>query len=165
MGLISRVFGGPAATTALGSAARGLAEVFTANRTRKMELSHDAYIAALGEAGAEFAGPRCGWFDAFVNGLNRLPRPLLALGTLGLFVYAMVSPDSFSQRMVGLQQVPEPLWWLLGAIVSFYFGAREAHYFRLGGGTRPERGGTAAPVASTKAPSQNAALVDWQRGR
>ena len=26
--------------------------------------------------------------------------------------------------------MPEPLWWLLGAIVSFYFGARELHYFR-----------------------------------
>jgi hypothetical protein len=26
--------------------------------------------------------------------------------------------------------VPEPLWWLLGAIVSFYFGARELHYLR-----------------------------------
>jgi hypothetical protein len=32
--------------------------------------------------------------------------------------------------MVGLNAVPEPLWWLLGAIVAFYFGARETHYFR-----------------------------------
>jgi hypothetical protein len=26
--------------------------------------------------------------------------------------------------------VPEPLWWLLGAVVAFYFGAREAHHLR-----------------------------------
>ncbi|HKL06334.1 MAG TPA: 3TM-type holin, partial [Roseovarius sp.] len=26
--------------------------------------------------------------------------------------------------MQGIALVPEPLWWLLGAIVSFYFGAR-----------------------------------------
>jgi len=26
--------------------------------------------------------------------------------------------------MQGLALVPEPLWWLLGAVVSFYFGAR-----------------------------------------
>jgi hypothetical protein len=32
--------------------------------------------------------------------------------------------------MQGLQLVPEPLWWLLGAIVSFYFGARELHHQR-----------------------------------
>jgi hypothetical protein len=31
-------------------------------------------------------------------------------------------------RMEGLALVPEPLWWLMGAIVSFYFGARmQAH--------------------------------------
>jgi len=39
-------------------------------------------------------------------------------------------PISFAERMVGLELVPDPLWWLLGAIVSFYFGARELHYFR-----------------------------------
>jgi hypothetical protein len=33
--------------------------------------------------------------------------------------------------MVGLAEVPEPLWWLLGAIVGFYFGARELHYRRV----------------------------------
>ncbi|MEM7692166.1 MAG: 3TM-type holin, partial [Pseudomonadota bacterium] len=30
----------------------------------------------------------------------------------------------FSERMQGIALVPEPLWWLLGVIVSFYFGAR-----------------------------------------
>ncbi len=65
-----------------------------------------------------------------MNGLNRLPRPFLAFGTIGLFVYAMVDPPRFGERMVGLNMVPEPLWWLLGAVVGFYFGAREAYYFR-----------------------------------
>jgi Holin of 3TMs, for gene-transfer release len=46
------------------------------------------------------------------------------LGTLGLFVAAMVNPLWFSARMQGIALVPEPLWWLLGVIVSFYFGAR-----------------------------------------
>ncbi|MEP3635218.1 MAG: 3TM-type holin, partial [Shimia thalassica] len=27
-------------------------------------------------------------------------------------------------RMAGLALVPEPLWWLLGVVVSFFFGAR-----------------------------------------
>ena len=36
----------------------------------------------------------------------------------------MVDPVWFASRMQGLALVPEPLWWLLGAIVSFYFGAR-----------------------------------------
>ncbi|SLN16378.1 holin family protein [Roseisalinus antarcticus] len=80
--------------------------------------------AALSQLAAEFARPRKGLFDRIIDGLNRLPRPLLAFGTIGLFVVAMVDPIWFASRMQGIQLVPEPLWWLMGAIVSFYFGAR-----------------------------------------
>jgi len=130
------------------------------NATRKMLAAHDAYIAALGEYGAEFQSAGDGWFDRFVNGLNRLPRPMLALGTLGLFAYAMADPEGFGRRMVGLNQVPEPLWWLLAAIVGFYFGAREAYYFRTGSTSR----GTAAlqtPAIGDKA--GNPALEEWRQ--
>ncbi|MFC2967172.1 holin family protein [Acidimangrovimonas pyrenivorans] len=161
MGLISRLFGGPAATAALGNAITGVAETFTPSATKRMELSQQAYLAAQQEAGAEFASPGAGGFDRFVNGLNRLPRPLLAFGTLGLFVDAMVDPAGFATRMTGLAAVPQPLWWLLGAIVSFYFGAREAHYFRLDRSARPGVPASAAsrPVAEDE---PNAALDNWR---
>lgn len=80
--------------------------------------------AALQQFAAEFGQSRKGWFDRIIDGLNRLPRPMLAFGTLGLFVSAMVDPIWFAGRMQGIALVPEPLWWLMGAIVSFYFGAR-----------------------------------------
>lgn len=144
MGLISNLIGVGDAVTAVGNTAQGLAEVFTPNATKKMELSAQAYGAVQSEAGAEFQSVGTDRFDRFVNGLNRLPRPLLALGTLALFGYAMSDPAGFSLRMAGLATVPEPLWWLLGAIVSFYFGAREAHYFRM------DR--VAATGAATEAP-------------
>lgn len=152
MGLIDKVFGGAAATTALGQAATGVAEVFVPNATKKMQAAHEAYMAALDEHGVEFQYASPGRFDRFVNGLNRLPRPMLALGTLGLFVYAMVEPMAFAERMVGLNYVPEPLWWLLAAIVGFYFGAREAHYFRTRpGGTPPARVATPQPTEANPA--------------
>lgn len=153
MGLIERVIGGSAAATALGNAAAGVAEVFTTNATKQMEASQAAYIAALDEHGAEFQYVRPGLFDRFVNGLNRMPRPMLALGTLSLFVYAMVDPTGFAERMVGLGYVPEPLWWLLGAIVSFYFGAREAYYFR--------NSGTSPAAAAPR--DENRALSEWRQ--
>jgi len=80
--------------------------------------------AALAQFAAEFAGPRASLFDWTIDALNRIPRPAMALGTLGLFVAAMVDPIWFAARMQGIALVPEPLWWLLGAVVSFYFGAR-----------------------------------------
>ncbi|WP_068110402.1 holin family protein [Tropicimonas marinistellae] len=80
--------------------------------------------AALAQFAAEFTQPRKSLFDQVIDGLNRIPRPAMALGTLALFVTAMVDPIWFAARMQGIALVPEPLWWLLGAIVGFYFGAR-----------------------------------------
>lgn len=148
MGLIGAILGSPTATNAIGTAVTSVAEVFTPNATKKMEADAAAYQAVLDEHGAEFQYSRPGLFDRFVNGLNRMPRPMLALGTLGLFVYAMLDPVGFAQRMVGLNYVPEPLWWLLGAIVSFYFGAREAYYLR---NRTPVPASAAATVAAAGA--------------
>ncbi|MDB6176948.1 holin family protein [Paracoccus sp. Z330] len=172
MGMIDRFIGLGANATALGNAAAGMAEVFTRNQTRKMELEEAAYSQAVSQFGQEFAVQQSGVFNSLVNGLNRLPRPLLALGTMGLFVYAMIEPTGFGLRMQGLQQVPEPLWWLLGAIVGFYFGAREAHYFRHRNWSVPENGAMAKSASATPqmlqgwvAPKEdfadNAALRDW----
>lgn len=160
MGVIGQILGADKAIAAAGAAAQGVAEVFTPSATRRMELSAEAQMAALRQLGAEYQLAPQGWFDRFVNGINRLPRPMLAFGTIGLFVYAMMDPDNFARRMVGLNAVPEPLWWLLGAVVGFYFGAREAHYFR----TRPvaAAAASAAEAATTPVPDENAALRDWQ---
>ena len=162
MGMIDRLLGVAPAVTALGSAASGMAEIFTQNATRRMELDEEAYARAIGQLGQEFQLAPVSWFDSFVNGLNRLPRPLLALGTMALFIYAMAEPAGFGLRMQGLQQVPEPLWWLLGAIVGFYFGAREAHYLRNRVWTVPK----ADPVAQPEGDfTDNAALRDWSDGQ
>lgn len=156
MGVIADVARAPIA--AAGEAVQGVSEVFLPNATRQMELSSEAYQAALAAAAAEFAHAGPSWFDRAINGLNRLPRPLLALGTLWLFAYAMADPIGFALRMRGLAEVPKPLWWLLGANVGFYFGAREMHYLRspgraLGGalaglatGARGEGGLAQAPL-------------------
>lgn len=103
---------------------RDTAEVFVENREAGAVRDVDLHRATLEAYAAEFMHPQKGMFDRFMDGLNRLPRPALALGTLGLFTAAMVDPIWFSARMQGISLVPDPLWWLLGAIVSFYFGAR-----------------------------------------
>ncbi len=122
MGLIDRMmgllFGGA------GNVVRETAEVFRENAEGRAVREAELSQAALAQFAAEFAALRPGLFDRVIDGLNRLPRPALALGTLGLFVAAMVDPVWFAARMQGVALVPEPLWWLMGAIVSFYFGAR-----------------------------------------
>ena len=101
--------------------------------------------------------------------LRAVSWKVYAFGTLGLFIYAMVDPVAFAQRMVGLNAVPEPLWWLLGAVVAFYFGARETHYFR----NRPvisPYAPSGMPQAAAAEPTgravsePNPALEDWRGG-
>lgn len=164
MGVMDRFLGGSAAITSVANAATGVAEVFRENTTRRMELDEEAYARAMAQLTGEFASQPRGWFDGLMNGMNRMPRPLLTLGTIALFAYAMIEPAGFGLRMQNLNLVPEPLWWLLGAIISFYFGAREAHYFR----TRPMIA-KAVPVTLAKpregdAFEDNPALRDWAAG-
>jgi len=107
-----------------GNIIKDTAEVFMENTEAAAEREAAWRAAALSQFATEFTQPRKGLFDRVMDGINRLPRPALAIGTLGLFTAAMVDPVWFAARMQGLQLVPEPLWWLMGAIVSFYFGAR-----------------------------------------
>lgn len=129
MGIFGRIFG-RGTVGSVGKAVTDVVEVFRPNATELSKLNHETQIAVLKQFTGEFTDSGTGWFDQFVNGLNRLPRPFLALGTIGLFTFAMSAPAAFAERMKGLAYVPDPLWWLLGAVVSFYFGARELHYRR-----------------------------------
>lgn len=116
--ILKALFGGNA------NVVRETAEVFRVNAEAADKRAAEMQDAALEQMAAEFKIENRGSFDRFMDGVNRIPRPAMALGTLGLFIAAMIDPLWFGARMAGLALVPEPLWWLLGAIVSFYFGAR-----------------------------------------
>lgn len=122
MGLIGRIL-----TAIFGdgrNVVRETAEVFRENAEAGAERGKAVQLAAMAAQGAEFRAAGRSRFDEIMDGVNRLPRPVMALGCIGLVVVAMIDPVWFSARMAGLALVPEPLWWLLGVIVSFYFGAR-----------------------------------------
>lgn len=190
MGMIGRVvellFGGGR------NVLRDTAEVFRENAEAGAQRAQAVRMGALDQFAAEFAVPRQGLFDRVMDGVNRLPRPALALGTLGLFVAAMVDPIWFAARMQGIALVPEPLWWLLGVIVSFYFGARhqrKAQDFQRDiaatmarapqamvniaalEGMRADSPGAADPgtditvAAAAVTPEANPALEDWRKAR
>jgi hypothetical protein len=123
MGLKKIIEGlGGGAASDVGGAVRDVAQVWTVNADQSDARDVGALQAALGQFGAEFGG--AGVFNRVVDGINRLPRPMLAFGVVALFVMAMIDPVWFGARMTGLALVPEPLWILIGAVVTFYFGSR-----------------------------------------
>ncbi|MFD1156754.1 holin family protein [Roseovarius aestuarii] len=184
--LLNLVFGGGRNVVA------ETAEVFRENAEAGAEREAGLRTQSMVQYAAEFAPRQRGWFDRWMDGVNRLPRPAMALGTLGLFVAAMVDPIWFAERMQGIALVPEPLWWLLGAIVSFYFGARhqlKGQEFQRSLATTMSRapkvvdniaalrnlradspgvadtGPDASLALASVVPGNNAALAEWQRVR
>ncbi|SIN86839.1 holin family protein [Vannielia litorea] len=152
-GVLTAVFGGGRNRLA------ETVEVFRENAEAGAARAAAYQGAALDQFGREFMIERRGWFDRFMDGLNRLPRPALALGTLFLFVTALVDPIWFAARMQGIALVPEPLWWLMGAIVSFYFGAR--HQAK---GQEFQRSIAAAVALAPQVQANMAALAALQAG-
>lgn len=173
MGLIDQIFGWVFGGNR--NAVVEVAEVFRENAEAGAIRAADIQTTAMTQFAAEFTNPQKGLFDRFMDGVNRVPRPALALGTLALFLAAMFDPAWFAARMIGLSTVPEPLWWLLGAIVSFYFGARhqsKGQDFQrsLAQVVKPIQTVTAEePVLiqleKTASLSGNAAVDDWNRWR
>lgn len=169
MGLIERIFG--LVFGGSSNAVVDVAEVFRENAEAGAVRAASLQTHALDQYAHEFSNTQKGMFDRFMDGVNRVPRPALALGTLGLFVSSMYDPIWFQSRMTGLSAVPEPLWWLLGAIVSFYFGAR--HQFKgqdfqrdiLRTISTPPPVKPASTEVTVSTNSGNAALDDWHRWR
>lgn len=170
----------------------GIIKTVAGDKSAREANSHEAYMSSHQQAGQEFMTHlNRSWFDSLIDGINRLPRPTLAIGTIGLFVYAMYSPVEFGVRMEGLALVPEPLWMILFAIIAFYFGSRELQYSRKmkTSSTREEVGRVVSniqqlrslepgrePMAASITPAEfesementaeplsNAAVMEWNR--
>ncbi len=99
---------------------------------------------------ADTAPSGSGRYDLLIDAANRLPRPALAFGAIAIFLFAMIDPAAFAQRMVALKAAPDELWWLLGAVIATHFGAREAYHMRH------RKGGPVTPVPDAPPPERPA---------
>ena len=120
------------ALTGLFRPAKELIEVFRPNAELAAARGHEEIMAlseqdmaALQQFAAEFhARERRTWWDSLVDGLNRLPRPLITLGILAFFVLAPLEPVRFLEIAKVYQVMPDGFWALLSVVVAFYFGGR-----------------------------------------
>jgi Holin of 3TMs, for gene-transfer release len=112
--------------------AKELVEVFKPNAGSEAQRGHAERLAlsaqdlaSLQQFAAEFQ-PRAKstWWDSFIDGLNRLPRPLITLSVGAFFVLAPLDPLRFAQVARAYELMPDGFWALLSIIVAFYFGGR-----------------------------------------
>lgn len=126
------------------------------------------------------ARPRAA-YDRLLDAVNRLPRPIMVLGSLALVLSALLAPAWFSARMEALSNMPEALWWIIGAVVSLHFGARyqdRSHDLQreVAQAVLPAApvalpaaeaspGADAALVTETLEPGPNPALTAWRAAK
>lgn len=86
----------------------------------------ESRAAAQSEYAAEFASDKQGWFSNFMDGVNRIPRPMMTFYFFWLvFVLPIMNLSLFQKIMEAYTYVPAELWGIGSLIVTFYFGGRE----------------------------------------
>jgi cell wall hydrolase len=149
-GLVKTIWGDRAAKDAALAAARAAEGAALAGE------QHDV----LGEFAAEFvARQQRTWWDSFADGINRMPRPMMALGIQAMFIWAAFDPVTFVECMRALQTVPEPLWIVWGGIASFFFGGRILERLPQGWKVEPRALDLAKEIVSERAGRREAAAA------
>lgn len=107
-------------------------EIFKENAEHKGQRKHEEEMADIGrdlaslqQFSTEFheRKQRTFW-DSFVDGLNRLPRPILTISILSFFFLAPINPERFLIIAKSYEMMPTGYWALLSVIIGFYFGGR-----------------------------------------
>ena len=112
--------------------AQSIIETFKPNTENQTVRTHESDLqdmsqdsSVINQFATEFhARQKRTWWDSLVDGLNRLPRPLLTFSVLGFFILAPLDPDKFAKISAAYALVPNGYWALLSVIVGFYFGGR-----------------------------------------
>ncbi|NKD85951.1 hypothetical protein HEQ63_07115 [Haematospirillum jordaniae] len=73
--------------------------------------------------------PISAW-DRGIDNLNRLPRPLMALGVIALMAWPAINPRTFAEAMQSYAMMPDWLVQLVMAVVLAYFVSRTVEKIR-----------------------------------
>lgn len=116
-----------------------------------------AIYEAYGKEWSYAAVNRNKW-DSLWDGLNRMPRPLLGLGTFLVFAIAFIDPDHAGRSFAALAKLPSEAWALLVLVVTFYFGSR---YLEKGSALKGAMG-IVERQAATAPVSGNPVVEQWR---
>ena len=103
---------------------RDIAGTFVAPKDTRALNEHEYKLAVLQQFQAYTTSEKGSVFERFVSGLNALPRPILALGSIFLVGYSIYDSERATAAYAALEIIPTELWGMLGIVVSFYMGGR-----------------------------------------
>ena len=103
------------------------ATVFTQNKEQRAIREYNLTQSAQAQFAKEFENSKTKW-DSFIDGLNRLPRPIFVFGVIYFFYLSFTNPKAFIDAMEAMALVPAWLWGMVSTIVLFFFGGRVYHH-------------------------------------
>lgn len=125
MGILSWLIGGGGGVDKVAGGAERIGGIFRPNAERSAQRAHDADGAVMGQYSSEFnARNNRGWFDQFVDGMNRLVRPFITFSIFGIFIYTPIDPLKMTEVFTAWALIPAGLWTIATVIVGFFFGGR-----------------------------------------
>lgn len=139
-------------------------DVYTAiegdQAARDQQLSSEQ-IALFNAYAAEFVArqQRTPW-DSFVDGINRLIRPCLAIGALSTLGFAVVDPVLYAETMRALALTPEWIGIIIGGIFTFFFSGRIIEKLPRKWKIEPDLVEAAKQIAIDRAARQASSVVD-----
>jgi hypothetical protein len=83
---------------------------------------HEEQLALIAQQGEGFG--RGGWFNDLVDGMNRLVRPLVTYGVIGMFAFMLANPAQFKEVVEAAALTPAWMWALIATVIGFWFGGR-----------------------------------------
>lgn len=120
LGLIAKLFSG-----GIIDSVGGVIRSIFGDKQERERYSHEQQISVQDSYAAEFLAPeKKHWFNMFVDGANRLVRPLFTYGIVLMFWWAATNPQEFAVYIKTLQIVPESMWTIMWTIIGFWFGGR-----------------------------------------
>lgn len=93
------------------------------SKAKRDKYQAQARDSVYSQFASEFGHSRTAW-DSLIDGINRMPRPLMTFGVVYLFYMCWSDPEAFVRGAEALQYMPKEGWYILGAIVTFWFAAR-----------------------------------------
>ena len=101
----------------------GLAQTFFGNKAEREIAAASEDSQTEQEFSSEFQGRfiKGTWFDSLMDGINRLPRPVIVFSVFYLFLDAYRNPANFIVVMDAMALIPQALWTLLYKLLVFIF--------------------------------------------
>ena len=107
---------------------REIAGQFIAPKDTRQLNQHEYKLAVLEQFQAYTTSNKGSMFERFVGGLNALPRPLIALGTISLIGYIIIAPTEAGvilQAKIEMLNTFNTFWQgIIAGVFALYYGGR-----------------------------------------